>query len=125
MDDVALGGDASGQPADAGIAPQSAAPRPMVWVLTGSRVGDNNQMLALADALGLPFEIKQLTYNRLRRFAFLRGRRLVYLTRQARRKLTPPWPDLVIGLGYDSMPVARFIRHQSGVRTRLVQLGNP
>ena len=88
-DNVALGDEASAQTADAGIAPQSAASRPMVWVLTGSRVGDNNQMLALADALGLPFEIKQLTYNRLRRFAFLRDRRLVYLTRQARRKLTP------------------------------------
>src|SRR5207253_10211647 len=117
MDNVALGDDASAPPADAGISPQSAAPRPMVWVLTGSRVGDSNQLLALPEALGLSFEIKQLTYIRLRRFAFLRGRRLVYLTRQARRKLAPPWPDLVIGLGYDSMPVARFIRHQSGGRT--------
>jgi mitochondrial fission protein ELM1 len=124
-DDVASGDEASARPTDAGIAPQSTAPRPTVWVLTGSRVGDNNQMLALADALGLPFEVKQLTYNRLRRFAFLRGQRLVYLTRRARRMLTPPWPDLVIGLGYDSMPVSRYIRDQSGGRTRLVQLGNP
>src|SRR6478609_8549121 len=77
---------------------------PPVWVLIGnSRGGDYNQLLALAEALALPYEIKHLTYNRLARFAFLRDR-LLHLTTAARETLRPPWPDLVIGLGYQSMP---------------------
>jgi len=37
----------------------------LIWILAGNRRGDNNQMLALAEALGLPFEIKILAYNPL------------------------------------------------------------
>ena len=29
---------------------------PLVWALLGERTGDNNQVLALAEELGLPFE---------------------------------------------------------------------
>src|SRR5947209_7238008 len=101
------------------------AARPLVWILVGNRQGDNNQLIALAEALGWPYEAKRLTYNQLRRFAFLRDPRLWYVTREARNSLTPPWPDLVIGLGYDSMPVSRYIRSQSGGRARLIQIGNP
>ena len=32
--------------------------RPLVWLMLGNRRGDNNQLLALADGLGLPFETK-------------------------------------------------------------------
>ena len=98
---------------------------PLVWVLLGSQRGDNNQLRALAEALGLPYETKQITYNPLGKLAFLRGQRLLYLTQQARQILAPPWPDLVLGLGYASMPVARSIRRRSGGRARLVHIGNP
>ncbi len=101
------------------------ATAPTVWILLGNRQGDNNQLIALAEALGLPYERKRLTYNRLRHIAFLRGQRLMYLTRKARQTLAPPWPEVVIGLGYDSMPVSRYVRRRSGGRTRLVQIGNP
>jgi len=37
-----------------------------VWAILGARQGDNNQVLALAETLGVPFEIKQLDYNRWR-----------------------------------------------------------
>lgn len=107
------------------ISPGGAAPGAPVWVLAGSRQGDNNQLRALAGALGRPFDVKRLTFNPLRHIAFLRGERLLYLAAAAKAMLAPPWPDLVIGLGYDSMPVARHIRRMSGGRTKLVQLGNP
>ena len=48
--------------------------QPLVWLLMGTRAGDNNQLLALAEALGYPFEAKRLTFNQLRRFPFLRRR---------------------------------------------------
>ena len=98
---------------------------PKVWILLGNRVGDDNQLRALAEGLGWPVEEKPLRFNRLRHLRFLRDERLLNLTEEARASLVPPWPDLVIGLGYESIPVARFIRRQSGGRTRIVQLGNP
>lgn len=100
--------------------------RPRIWVLLGHRKGDNNQLLALAHALGLPFETRSLRYNVLRRLSKrLAGRSLASVLPSARKWLRPPWPDLVIGIGHRSVPVARHIRNASGGRTRLVQLGNP
>ena len=40
------------------------AKAPRVWLLMGHKAGDNNQVLALAEALGWPFEIKKFTYRR-------------------------------------------------------------
>ena len=41
--------------------------RPLrIWALLGARAGDNDQVLGLAEAIALPFEIKHLAYNRLR-----------------------------------------------------------
>jgi mitochondrial fission protein ELM1 len=97
-----------------------------VWLLLGSRKGDNNQVLALGEALGVPFETRTLFYKwtaRLMMKLFPVGVR--HLTGESRRWLRPPWPDLVIGIGRRTVPVARWIRKQSGDRTRLVRLGHP
>ena len=97
-----------------------------IWVFLGHRKGDNNQLLALAHGLGLPFETRSLRYNNLRRLPKrILGRSLVSLLPDARKWLQPPWPDLVLGIGHRSVPVGRYIRHASGGRTKLVQLGNP
>ena len=50
---------------------------------------------------------------------------MISLTRRARRLIKPPWPDLVIGVGYGSVPVARYIRRAAGGATKLVAIGNP
>jgi mitochondrial fission protein ELM1 len=97
-----------------------------IWVLLGERRGDNNQLLGLAEALGVPFETRTITYgwwwwvmlNFFPRQPFL-------LTGKARRTLNPPWPDLVIGIGRRSVAVSRWIKQQSGGRTKIVRLGNP
>ena len=97
-----------------------------IWVLLGPHRGDNNQVIALAESLGLPFETRTLTYNLLRKLGPRRvGTSLLSLTRRNRTQLTAPWPDLVIGIGRRSVPVALWIRQQSGGRARLVRLGNP
>ena len=99
---------------------------PRIWLLLGSRVGDNNQLLALAEALGLPFETRTLSYRR----RWIRWLRLFpkdpfLLDRLSRRTLGPPWPDLVIGIGRRSVAVARWIRRRNRGKTKLVRLGNP
>jgi mitochondrial fission protein ELM1 len=96
-----------------------------VWLLLGTRRGDSNQLYALAQAIGLPFEPKPLTYNRLRHLPFLRGLGLLILTRESRQLIAPPWPRLVIGVGYASVWIGRAIRELSRGRTKLVQIGNP
>jgi mitochondrial fission protein ELM1 len=97
---------------------------PVVWLLLGNCVGDNNQLFALAEALGFPFEAKTISYNQLRHIPFLRTD-LTIVARESRALIKPPWPDLVIGAGYACVPVARYIRRQSGGRTRIVHIGNP
>jgi mitochondrial fission protein ELM1 len=94
--------------------------------LLGERPGDNRQCLALVEALGRPYAVKRLVYNRLYRvWNPLLGARLLSLDRGRSDPLTPPWPDLVVAVGRRSVPIARWIRAQSGGRTRLVQIGRP
>ena len=100
--------------------------RPRVWLLLGSRRGDNNQLLALGEALGLPFETRTIAYNwtaRLRMRLFPKS--VGHVTSESRKWLQPPWPDLVIGIGRRSVPVSRWIKAQSGGRTKIVRLGHP
>ena len=47
---------------------------------------------------------------------------LLTLMRKQSDALSPPWPDLVIAASRRSVPIARWIRKQSGDRTRLVHL---
>jgi mitochondrial fission protein ELM1 len=100
------------------------ARRPLLWLIMGARVGDNNQLLALASALGCPFDTKILEYNALRRLPVFRHG-LNAVAHRSRSLIRPPWPDLVLCVGYGSVAVARHIRQQSGGRTKLVHVGNP
>lgn len=97
-----------------------------VWVLLGQRTGDNNQLLRLAAELGLPFRTIELRYNPLHVLPpRLLGASLASLEADSRRQVAPPWPDLVLGIGHRSVPVALAIRAFSGGRAKLVRLGNP
>ena len=99
---------------------------PRIWVLLGHRKGDNNQLLVLARALDLPFETRSMRYNILRKIPKrILDHQLISVLPSARAWLRPPWPDLVLGIGHRSVPVARHIRLASRGRTKLVQLGNP
>jgi len=111
--------------ARAHAAPLAAPARPpLVWLLLDNRAGDNNQLLALANALGFPFEAKTLDFNGLRRIIALRNG-LTILAQKSRELIKPPWPDLVLCVGYGSVPVARYIRDQAFGRSKLVHVGNP
>jgi mitochondrial fission protein ELM1 len=97
-----------------------------IWVLLGAHRGDNNQVLALAEALGLPFETKQLRYNFLYRLhAGLLPPTLWTLTPRSRALVSGDPPDLVIAINRRAVPVVRALRRRSGGRLRTVHLGNP
>ena len=97
-----------------------------VWVLLGHRTGDNQQLLRLAEELGLPFKPIRLDYNKLRPIPVqLLGSSLGSLEKETRSRIRPPWPKLVLGIGNRSVPAALAIRRLSAGRSRLVRLGNP
>jgi uncharacterized protein len=99
---------------------------PRIWVLLGAHRGDNNQLLALADALGFPYETRQLDYNDLRRLhPRLLGWTMRSLTREARANVAGPPPDLSLSIGHRSVPVVRALRRRSRKRMRAAHLGNP
>lgn len=94
-----------------------------VWCLLAGRAGDDAQVVALARAIGWPFELKRLRFNRLRHGPnLLLGSTLASLDRARSDPLLPPWPDLVIAAARHSAPVALWIGKRAGGRTRLVHL---
>jgi uncharacterized protein len=103
---------------------------PRIWVLLGERTGDNAQALAVghavAEAMGGEIEAMPLAYNgHYRTPNLLLGATLRSLAPEARDRLGAPWPDLVVGVGRRSVPVARWIRARSGGSTKLVRIGRP
>lgn len=97
---------------------------PNVWVLTDDRPGNTTQSVGLADELGWRYQPIEL---RFRPTVYLPnpilGASIHFLSRRSRQLLQPPWPDLVIGAGRRTAPVARWIADRSRGRTRIVQLG--
>lgn len=103
--------------------PTESAPR--VWLLFGERRGDNAQLLALAQMLGWRYEIKQLRWQAGYDIDPAEaGVSLAGLDSAASDPLTAPWPDVVIGVGYRSAPVSRWIGQQAG-RVINIRLGRP
>lgn len=100
---------------------------PRIWVIPGNRPGDDAQVYALAEELGLPFETRKLVFNwRFWLSGKYMGASPVSVVRELReRTLIPPWPDLIILVGRRAVPVARWVQQQNGGRTRLVLVGHP
>lgn len=106
--------------------PNNRQPSIRVWALLGAHRGDNNQILALARALGLPFEETRLSYNWLRFVPpALLGTSVASLDEASRRLVGGEPPDLVIATGLRSVPVVRELKQRSGGRMRAVHLGYP
>jgi len=103
---------------------------PRVWLLAGPRAGDNNQVLALGEMLGWPFEVKQIAWRRRRLVPKVIASRSLNLSLagvdiRKSSPIAPPWPDLVISAGREQEPAARWIRMRSGDYSRLVHMGRP
>ena len=97
---------------------------PRVWVLTTEKLGDNAQVLAIANGLGWPYEVKLLEFTGVTRphsCASVPSPWKLVVDRSS--PLVPPWPDLLLTIGRRPGPVALEIRQRSEGRTRLVQVG--
>jgi mitochondrial fission protein ELM1/choline kinase len=97
---------------------------PRVWVLCDDKPGHTQQSTGLAEALGWPYELKELSFQPLNRLSNrMLGASRLSLRGRSRARLAPPWPDLVIATGRRVVPVARWVAEQSRGHTRLVQIG--
>jgi mitochondrial fission protein ELM1 len=109
---------------------------PVVWVLHDGKAGMASQALGVAEAAGFPFEEKALRIVRPWIWATpaLWVAPLHHVTQsgisqsgewQSGRRLTPPWPDAVIGCGRNAVRPALAIKRASGGRTIAVHIQDP
>jgi len=97
---------------------------PVIWLIDAYRAGERSQLRALVEALGWPCETRQLAYRKYNVITHLLPMgSLCGIHRSSAQLLQPPWPDLVISCGVRNEPVCRWIREQSGGRTRYVHVG--
>ena len=99
---------------------------PRIWLLIGDKPGDNAQARAVTDALGWPYEVRQVFPKAewvLGKPKFEPGLAHLDMTRSA--PLTPPWPDLIVTVGRRPSAAALWVQDQSGGASRIVLLGRP
>lgn len=96
------------------------------WVVSDGKPGMENQCIGLAEALGLKPEIKRVAlrtpWRQLSPYWRIGNRFAAGPTGDAIR---PPWPDLLIGTGRQSIAPSLAVRQQSGGRTFTVQIQDP
>lgn len=96
------------------------------WVVTDGRIGMQNQATGLAEAVGLPVEIKivhpRLPWTLLPVAHWPVPFRALAADSSA---FAPPWPRLVIGCGWRSIPYCLEIKRRSAGATLTVQLQDP
>ncbi|MEQ8355904.1 MAG: mitochondrial fission ELM1 family protein [Kiloniellaceae bacterium] len=96
------------------------------WVVTDGKAGMEIQCLGLAEAMGLRPQVKRVSVGKPWRWL------PAGLIRNAMNALgpkgdllSPPWPDLWIASGRQTVPLTRDIRALSGGATYTVQVQNP
>lgn len=96
------------------------------WVLTEGMAGMVTQAVGLAEAVGLPFDVKTIKLRVPWRWLPPRVWPGGVLGLSAESDpLSAPWPDLVISCGRKSVGPAREIRRRSGGQTFGVHIQNP
>jgi len=100
-----------------------------VWALLDDRAGNNNQVLAVAEALDIPFEEKKIHYNKFVKLPnFLRQATTLGIDKGSLNQFELPLedlPDLIIGAGRRMYPLMRYLKKKKKGNMRLVQIMNP
>lgn len=85
--------------------------------------GTENQCIAVAEALGISYEIKRISLHEpWKTLSPYIGFEQNWSFSPA---LTSPWPDLLIASGRKSIAASRYIKTQSGGKTFTVQIQDP
>jgi mitochondrial fission protein ELM1 len=101
----------------------SAAPPRALWVVSDGAAGNENQALALANALGGPS--RTLRVAPAAPWRWFAPRWVPHTTHALGLDLAPPWPELAIGCGRQGALALRTLARVSGGATRTVQILDP
>ncbi len=93
---------------------KGALPIQSCWVLTEGLAGLRNQAIGLAQALGVPYVLKEIKKPR--------GLRKLF---PYKLEFTAPWPDLLITCGCQSVAAAVAVRRASQKKTFTVHIQDP
>lgn len=86
-----------------------------VLVLCDDRPGHANQAFGVAEALGLPFQALNLAYRSwAKTLPMLPVPQCLHLTEDARKAVALAHPDLVIGCGHRTAPIAAWLKRHHG-----------
>jgi len=89
-------------------------PSPRIWVLADDKAGHRNQALGVADAVELPYDIRNLHYTKsASQPNWLKGASLKGIDIEKSDALKAPWPDIIIAAGRRTAPVALWIKKQA------------
>jgi mitochondrial fission protein ELM1 len=96
------------------------------WVVTSGKAGMENQSLGLAETLGCTITVKRIALRAPWKYLtpYLRWG-LSHCLSSKSDKLTPPWPQLVIATGRQSILPALYVKQASKGMTALVYIQNP
>jgi mitochondrial fission protein ELM1 len=97
------------------MAVKTGLPISSCWVVAEGLIGLQNQAIGLAQALGLPYILKEVK----------KPKSLWQFISPDRRDFIPPWPDMLISCGRQSGPVAVEIRRASKYKTFTVHIQDP
>jgi len=94
----------------------------IIWALLDERPGNNNQTLAVAEALGCNFVEKKLQFNKLIKLpSFITAKSLIGLNQTSHKLITTPFPDILIATGRKLSLVAAYVKHKNP-QTFVVQI---
>jgi mitochondrial fission protein ELM1 len=100
--------------------------QPTVWVIHDGKAGMANQVIGLAEALRWPFSEKRLVIRSP--WCHLAPSLWFYPAKAldpSGDTLTPPWPDILIACGRNTVALARMVKRRNGGRTFWVQIQDP
>ncbi len=89
------------------------------WILSCGKTGHDVQSIGVAETLGVPYAVIDL------RPGLLVDLLAPWWPVASDRRLRPPWPDLLIASGRQTVPYARTIRRKSGGATFTAILQDP
>ncbi len=96
------------------------------WVVTDGKAGMENQCVGFAQALGIVPVVKRIVlrpfWRKVTPYLRFGGGRQFAAGSDA---LAPPWPDLVIATGRQSVAASLWVKRASGGKARIIQLQNP
>ena len=99
---------------------------PSCWAVTDGKAGTETQCLGLAHALGVQPTVKRIRLRSPWRqlSPHLRFGNLMAIS-PAGDRLAPPWPDLLIAAGRQSVAASLAVRDSNGDRSFRIQLQSP